>query len=148
VRGVLGRTEAEVVELLCAIESLTPASLTKDVGDDSVGDPGDDTVFSFRHRTLSDAHAAALDVTESAIGLIQQILGGVLEVTTTDSPSVPTCRVCGCTAEFACEGGCSWAGRNLCTRCYESCERCFGEHTVTMSNGNDAFLEPCPLCAT
>ena len=27
------------------------------------------------------------------------------------------CRVCGCTTERACEGGCSWASRDLCSRC-------------------------------
>lgn len=30
-----------------------------------------------------------------------------------------TCRVCGCTDEFACEGGCTWLDErdNLCSRC-------------------------------
>lgn len=27
------------------------------------------------------------------------------------------CRVCGCTPERACEGGCAWAAENLCTKC-------------------------------
>ena len=30
-----------------------------------------------------------------------------------------TCRICHCTDLRACEGGCSWAGPNLCTRCQE-----------------------------
>ena len=30
---------------------------------------------------------------------------------------VRTCRVCGCTDELACEGGCAWAGADLCSRC-------------------------------
>lgn len=28
-----------------------------------------------------------------------------------------TCRVCGCTDERACPGGCVWAEPNLCSRC-------------------------------
>jgi len=28
-----------------------------------------------------------------------------------------TCRVCGCTNERACPGGCVWAEPNLCSRC-------------------------------
>lgn len=28
-----------------------------------------------------------------------------------------TCRVCGCTEEFACDDGCSWAMPGLCTTC-------------------------------
>jgi hypothetical protein len=27
------------------------------------------------------------------------------------------CRVCGCTEDNACPGGCSWAGPELCSRC-------------------------------
>lgn len=30
---------------------------------------------------------------------------------------VPFCRVCGCTDERACPGGCIWAESNLCSRC-------------------------------
>ena len=28
-----------------------------------------------------------------------------------------TCRVCGCTEESACEGGCSWVEEDLCSAC-------------------------------
>lgn len=28
-----------------------------------------------------------------------------------------TCRVCGCCELSACEGGCSWAAADLCSRC-------------------------------
>jgi hypothetical protein len=31
----------------------------------------------------------------------------------------PQCRVCGCTELDACEGGCSWVERDLCSRCWE-----------------------------
>ncbi len=30
---------------------------------------------------------------------------------------VRACRVCGCTDDEACKGGCSWAGTDLCSRC-------------------------------
>lgn len=30
---------------------------------------------------------------------------------------MPACRVCGCTKENACPGGCSWVGVGLCSRC-------------------------------
>jgi len=30
-----------------------------------------------------------------------------------------TCRVCGCTDEDACEGGCEWVEDDLCSRCAE-----------------------------
>lgn len=28
-----------------------------------------------------------------------------------------SCRVCGCTDEYGCDGGCSWAGPDLCSAC-------------------------------
>lgn len=30
---------------------------------------------------------------------------------------VQRCRVCGCTHNDACENGCAWAARDLCTKC-------------------------------
>ena len=32
----------------------------------------------------------------------------------------PICCVCGCSEAKACEGGCAWAGPNLCTACIAS----------------------------
>ena len=29
------------------------------------------------------------------------------------------CKVCGCTDEFACPGGCGWATKDTCTRCFK-----------------------------
>jgi hypothetical protein len=29
----------------------------------------------------------------------------------------PRCRVCGCSDDNACEGGCVWATPDLCSRC-------------------------------
>jgi len=31
--------------------------------------------------------------------------------------SIRICRVCGCTEEVACEGGCWWIERDLCSNC-------------------------------
>lgn len=33
--------------------------------------------------------------------------------------AVPCCRVCGCTDDRACAGGCRWAQDDLCTACVE-----------------------------
>lgn len=30
-----------------------------------------------------------------------------------------TCRVCGCSDNWACDGGCWWAGDDLCTSCVD-----------------------------
>lgn len=35
----------------------------------------------------------------------------------TAKPSVRTCHVCGCTDMRACEGGCTLANANTCSRC-------------------------------
>lgn len=32
-------------------------------------------------------------------------------------PGRRTCRICGCWEYAACEGGCAWAGPNICTSC-------------------------------
>lgn len=34
-----------------------------------------------------------------------------------DDDDVPRCRVCGCTDEEACPGGCIWAAPDLCSKC-------------------------------
>lgn len=43
-----------------------------------------------------------------------------------DWPAPSVCRVCGCTAVFACEhpelGTCDWAGPGLCTACVEGAD--------------------------
>lgn len=35
----------------------------------------------------------------------------------------PTCRVCGCTDDVSCEGGCSWVGPDLCSACEDRRQR-------------------------
>jgi hypothetical protein len=32
----------------------------------------------------------------------------------------PSCRVCGCTDNEACEGGCWWVSEELCSECEEA----------------------------
>lgn len=49
-----------------------------------------------------------------AQALFNAIAARVLDDT---KPSVRTCHVCGCTDMRACEGGCSWANANTCSRC-------------------------------
>ena len=55
-------------------------------------------------------------------------IDAVLEQAAADRPTIlpggkfiytarGTCRVCGCTDEHACPGGCVWAEPNLCSRC-------------------------------
>lgn len=34
--------------------------------------------------------------------------------------TVPTCRVCGCTDNHACPGGCYWVEPDLCSRCADA----------------------------
>jgi hypothetical protein len=39
------------------------------------------------------------------------------------APVVGVCRVCGCTDEEACEGGCSWVEPDLCSACVDEANR-------------------------
>ncbi len=34
-------------------------------------------------------------------------------------PGIRKCRICGCTEDHACEGGCYWVGPDLCSACEE-----------------------------
>jgi hypothetical protein len=34
-------------------------------------------------------------------------------------PALPTCKVCGCTDDNACPGGCAWVAPDLCSQCVE-----------------------------
>lgn len=44
---------------------------------------------------------------------------GALQVIDTATLGFPSCRICGCVEDRACEGGCGWANaaRDLCTVC-------------------------------
>lgn len=36
-----------------------------------------------------------------------------------DPPGVRRCRVCGCTDDYACPGGCYWVEEDLCSKCMD-----------------------------
>jgi hypothetical protein len=110
-----GRSVPEMLALMETLEDLAPETLLKDVGEHPVNDPGSGEVCSFRHMTLRDGMMLG-DVAASALGLVKQVMSGAL-VVTKDAPSIPTCRECGCTDEFACDGGCEWIGPNRCSNC-------------------------------
>jgi hypothetical protein len=48
---------------------------------------------------------------------------------------IRACRVCGCTLESACDGGCYWVGPDLCSRC-----------GPTESANNNSFEFDCAEC--
>jgi hypothetical protein len=39
-----------------------------------------------------------------------------------DAATLPSCRVCGCTDEIACDDGCEWVEPDLCSACVEDVE--------------------------
>jgi hypothetical protein len=82
--------------------------------------PADDTVLSFRHRLCASAHGNFQgNATPFADALCKRVDDGELEVVTDPDvkPSIRTCLECGCTDEFACDGGCAWVGVLLCSTC-------------------------------
>jgi len=82
-------------------------------------DPGDDSVLSYRHRVLADRAANDAPPGSDSYSVLRRVESGDLEVVTDPNvgPTIPTCLECGCTEQFACEGGCSWAGPNVCSSC-------------------------------
>jgi len=34
-------------------------------------------------------------------------------------PKIRKCRVCGCTDDRACKGGCYWVAVDLCSKCFD-----------------------------
>jgi hypothetical protein len=82
----------------------------------SIAEQLDDVPARHRHLT-SNAEALSL--------LLALIAGHVLR---TDDEVIPPwvdlrplgirqCKGCGCTDDFACEGGCAWVTEDLCSRC-------------------------------
>lgn len=51
------------------------------------------------------------------------------------------CRVCGCTEENACEGGCSWANVEKTL-----CDKCAGHMLALVSHGGPDCIRVCQLC--
>jgi hypothetical protein len=78
-------------------------------------------VLSFRHRVLSLAISehATLDAETARKTIADRVNDGSLIVVSNPDvePSIRTCVECGCTDAFACEGGCSWEGLLVCSRC-------------------------------
>lgn len=48
---------------------------------------------------------------------------GSIEIVIEVSEGTQACRVCGCTQERACPGGCFWAEVNLCSECVRKGEK-------------------------
>ena len=53
-------------------------------------------------------------------------------------PAVRRCRVCGCTQNHACEGGCWWVEYDLCSACTDEPEDFAAEQ---LSDGVDEALD-------
>lgn len=51
-----------------------------------------------------------------------------------------TCRVCGCTDDMACLGGCYWVEPDLCSRCVEAKGGADEEHESSIEKDLDKFL--------
>lgn len=54
------------------------------------------------------------------LGIVVRVATGEIVLATTDAELTgdpPTCRVCGCTDEQACDGGCTWVEPDLCSSC-------------------------------
>src|SRR5579883_3308127 len=74
-------------------------------------------VHSFRHLVRTAAEAYSMNAHDATVEITELVKKGELKLSTDGNPSIPTCLECGCTEQFACEGGCSWAGPNVCSSC-------------------------------
>lgn len=79
-------------------------------------------------------------------GKLCQVIGGVgviyqastlVEALRLAANPISTCRVCGCTDDHACEGGCWWVEADLCSTC-----------AAAMVAGPVMEMEPEPIMAT
>ena len=80
-----------------------------------------------RTRTRSEAwllqgHTAVILLEGRTGGYLLERLRPVSRERTHRRPPAGKCAVCGCTDEYGCDAGCSWANedRNLCTACVEA----------------------------
>ena len=94
------------------VAALQPATLLRN--------PHNDSVFSARHRVLSALSDDDFGL-DTARAFVNSLLssGDLVIASSGLVPSIPTCRSCGCTEDFACEDGCAWANsdQTLCTNC-------------------------------
>ncbi len=91
---------------------LTPATLLFDARDRSVR--------SFRHRSFSVMNNGGAPLERAVANVMARVAVGRLDRAKPGvAPTIPTCSACGCTEEYACEDGCSWANpeKTLCTSC-------------------------------
>lgn len=61
----------------------------------------------------------------------------------------PSCRVCGCTDERACEGGCWWVEDDLCSSCVRPAvleEVQALVNALCTCGGRGPADDPCPVC--
>ncbi|HEY0075554.1 MAG TPA: hypothetical protein VGB77_15760 [Abditibacteriaceae bacterium] len=59
---------------------------------------------------------------------------------------VMVCRVCGCTNEAACNGGCSWAEPNLCSECHARQQTHPGTTWMSGPQWHNTNNGTCPNC--
>lgn len=72
------------------------------------------------HRLLLDmggVDASAISIADLAELASRAWVMGATFAKNAAIPGRRTCRICGCWEYAACEGGCAWAGPNICTSC-------------------------------
>ena len=102
---------------IAALELVCAQNLSERVEEDELPERYERIAFAACAEMERDLNAEIVDALpreafEASDGHLPRIpsaLGGV-------------CRACGCSQNFACEGGCGWAAEDLCTACVE------GEH--------------------
>jgi|GEM_PF-3710826 len=75
------------------------------------------SVLSFRDRAYRRAMATSVTVGEASAEIIADVDDGRLTVVTDRKPGIPTCLLCGCSSDIACEDGCFWVRAGLCSKC-------------------------------
>lgn len=60
---------------------------------------------------------------------------------TEGNPTVRTCRICGCTDDNACEGGCTWVEDDLCSNCINQTTEETGTETETGDQAPGLYLK-------
>lgn len=84
---------------------------------DLLRNPHNDSVLSVRHRVLSAIGPNDEDERDAIAAVNALLTSGDLVSAPEAQPTIATCRVCGCTEEFACDRGCEWVEPGLCTSC-------------------------------
>lgn len=75
-------------------------------------------------KSITDKDPANGDKFAGAIHkFVLNIMPGMLPKIQEPIKKIQSCRVCGCTEDHACQGGCYWVERDLCSQCAEVGER-------------------------